>query len=98
MAEDEADWNLYRTFLAVVRGGSLSAAARVLGSTQPTIGRQIEALEAALDARLFTRSQRGLLPTAAAMELAGAIFSGSGWLQSLRASLHIYSDHGPQRR
>jgi DNA-binding transcriptional LysR family regulator len=70
MVENEADWNLYRTFLAVIRTGSLSAAARALGSTQPTIGRQIESLEAALDAELFTRSQRGLLPTAAAMELA----------------------------
>jgi DNA-binding transcriptional LysR family regulator len=69
MAENEADWNLYRTFLAVVRKGSLSAAARVLGSTQPTIGRQIEALEAALGVKLFTRSQRGLRPTAAATQL-----------------------------
>ena len=69
MAENEADWNLYRTFLAVIRAGSLSGAARALGSTQPTVGRQMEALEAALSAKLFTRSQRGLRPTAAAMQL-----------------------------
>jgi DNA-binding transcriptional LysR family regulator len=69
MINKEVDWNLYRTFLAVVRTGSLSAAARMLASTQPTVGRQLETLEAALGQKLFTRSQRGLLPTAAAKQL-----------------------------
>ena len=41
-------WGLYRIFLAVLEEGSLSGAARTLGLTQPTIGRQIEALEQAL--------------------------------------------------
>jgi DNA-binding transcriptional LysR family regulator len=59
------DWELCRTFLAVVRAGSLSAAARALGTTQPTVGRQIAALEAALGLPLFTRSPSGLRPTAA---------------------------------
>lgn len=63
------DWNLYRTFLAAVRAGSLSAAARRLGTTQPTAGRQIEQLEAALGGALFTRSPRGLTPTALASQL-----------------------------
>ena len=62
-------WDLYRTFLAVVREGSLSAAARRIGATQPTAGRHIEALEVAVGASLFTRSPRGLVPTAAAREL-----------------------------
>jgi DNA-binding transcriptional LysR family regulator len=65
----EPDWSLYRTFLAVVRERSFSAAARSIGSTQPTVGRQIEALEEALEVKLFSRSQRGLMPTAAAREL-----------------------------
>jgi len=69
MVAREPDWSLYRTFLAVVREGSLSAAARSLGSTQPTVGRQIEALEKKLDTALFARSHRGLAPTAAAREL-----------------------------
>lgn len=69
MADLEPDWSHYRTFLAVIRAGSFSAAARLTGSTQPTIGRQIQALEATLGRKLFTRSQRGLLPTAAAQEL-----------------------------
>lgn len=69
MVAHEPDWALYRTFLAVIRHGSLSAAARALQSTQPTVGRQIEVLEAALEASLFTRSPKGLVPTAAALNL-----------------------------
>jgi DNA-binding transcriptional LysR family regulator len=67
----EPDWNLYRTFLAVLDAGSLSGAARSLGIAQPTVGRQIEALEAALGGEaLFTRSPGGLRPTRAALALA----------------------------
>ncbi len=64
------DWDLWRSFLAVMQAGSLSAAARTLGIAQPTVGRHIEALEAALGgAPLFTRSPGGLLPTRAARAL-----------------------------
>lgn len=49
--------------------GSLSGAARALDMTQPTAGRHIAALEAALGQTLFTRSQTGLLPTDAALAL-----------------------------
>jgi len=59
----DPDWALYRTLLAVLDKGSLSAAARSLGLTQPTIARHVDALEAALGADLFVRSQRGLDPT-----------------------------------
>jgi DNA-binding transcriptional LysR family regulator len=69
MSKREPGWELLRTFLAVTRDGSLSGAARRLGLTQPTIGRHIEALEADLGLSLFTRSQRGLLATPAALEL-----------------------------
>lgn len=70
MAHSEPGWDLYRSFLAVLRLGSLSAAARALGLTQPTVGRHIATLQAALSGRvLFTRSQTGLMPTAAAHEL-----------------------------
>ncbi|PST20063.1 LysR family transcriptional regulator [Rhizobium sp. JAB6] len=65
----EPSWDFYRTFLAVLEHGSLSAAARELGLTQPTVGRHILALEQAVGAELFTRSQQGLLPTDAAMVL-----------------------------
>lgn len=62
-------WDLYRTFLAVLEEGSLSAAARSLALTQPTVGRHISELESALGLSLFTRSQTGLLPTDAARAL-----------------------------
>ncbi len=65
----EPGWDLHRSFLAVLRQGSLSAAARALGLTQPTIGRHIQALEQAFGFALFTRSQHGLAPTDAALEL-----------------------------
>ena len=62
-------WELYRTFLSVLREGSLSAAARKLGVTQPTAGRHIDALEKSLALTLFVRSQEGLQPTEAARSL-----------------------------
>lgn len=52
------DWNHIRAFLAVVQQGSLSAAARELGQTQPTLSRQISNLEGALRTTLFVRGNR----------------------------------------
>lgn len=57
------DWDGQRAFLAVLREGSLSGAARVLGVAQPTVRRRLEALEEAMGAALFTRSPLGLTPT-----------------------------------
>lgn len=62
-------WELYRSFLGVLKEGSLSGAARLLGITQPTVGRHIAALEKALGIALFTRSPTGLLPTDSALAL-----------------------------
>jgi DNA-binding transcriptional LysR family regulator len=59
------DWNDVRTFLAVAESGSLNAAARVLGMTQPTISRRMEDLEYRLGTRLFQRSSRGISLTEA---------------------------------
>lgn len=66
---EEPGWELYRSFLAVTRLGSLSAAARSLGTTQPTVGRHIETLEKQLGAALFSRSPTGLIPNSIALEL-----------------------------
>ena len=55
----EPDWNLIRSFLAVARSGTLSAAGRALLTTQPTIGRHINELEQSLDVILFQRSRDG---------------------------------------
>lgn len=73
MAADDIDWNLYRTFLHVLRAGSLSGAARTLGMSQPTVGRHIETLEALLGAALFTRSTDGLVPTTVAQHIAVSV-------------------------
>lgn len=67
------DWNHARAFLAVVQTGSLSAAARVLNQTQPTLGRQISALEQALGATLFERAGRTLTLTQTGADLAGHV-------------------------
>ena len=64
-------WELYRSFLGVLKEGSLSGAARALGITQPTVGRHVQALEQSLNLVLFTRSQSGLMPTEAALSLRG---------------------------
>ena len=63
------DWNHARAFLAAADGGSLSAAARRLGQTQPTVSRQIAALEDALNVTLFERTARSVILTEAGVEL-----------------------------
>ncbi|MCJ7598755.1 MAG: LysR family transcriptional regulator, partial [Methyloceanibacter sp.] len=63
------DWNQARAFLATVEEGSLSAAARALGMTQPTLGRQVAALEQELGVVLFERVGRGLTLTPNGLEL-----------------------------
>lgn len=70
MAPDRFDWTLVRSFLAVLEAGSLMAAARRLGSHQPTLSRHIAELESQLGTPLFERTGRGVVPTAAALALA----------------------------
>jgi DNA-binding transcriptional LysR family regulator len=65
----QPDWNHLRAFLATVETGSLSAAARSLGLTQPTLGRQVAALEQELGVLLFERVGRSLALTGAGREL-----------------------------
>ncbi len=57
---NKLDWALVQAFLAVAEAGSLSAAARRLGTSQPTLGRQIKAVEAKLGLDLFRRHPKGL--------------------------------------
>lgn len=63
------DWNRARAFLVTAEEGSLSAAARALGMTQPTLGRQVTALEEQLGLTLFDRAGRGLVLTDAGARL-----------------------------
>jgi DNA-binding transcriptional LysR family regulator len=63
------DWNRARAFLVTAEEGSLSAAARALGMAQPTLGRQVNALEDELGVVLFERVGRGLTLTPSGLEL-----------------------------
>ena len=63
------DWNCARAFLVTLETGSLSAAARALGLTQPTLSRQVATLEAELGVTLFERVGRGLEPTESGLAL-----------------------------
>ena len=58
-----------RCFLATYELGSLTAAAENLGYAQPSISEQIRALEKSIDARLFRRVGRGVVPTTVADSL-----------------------------
>lgn len=66
------DWRLVRSFLAALDHGSLLGAAKVLHTSQPTLGRHIAELESQLGVVLFERTGRGLVPTATALKLANA--------------------------
>jgi DNA-binding transcriptional LysR family regulator len=63
------DWNLIRSFVAVAETGSLSAAARRIGVSQPTLGRHIAELEASLGVALFRRGRSGYDLTESGMAL-----------------------------
>ena len=63
------DWNRARAFLVTAEEGSLSAAAKALGVSQPTLGRQVAALEEELSTALFERGGRGLELTRNGLEL-----------------------------
>jgi DNA-binding transcriptional LysR family regulator len=66
---EQIDWNLLRAFLHVAETGSMSAAARRLGLTQPTLSRQVAAIEQHLGVALFERIGKSLKPTATALAL-----------------------------
>ncbi len=66
---DLLDWSLVQAFLAVAETGSLSAAARRLGMSQPTLGRHVREMEAALGVTLFQREPRGMALTEAGAAL-----------------------------
>ncbi|MEO6920297.1 MAG: LysR family transcriptional regulator [Collimonas sp.] len=57
------EWSDLRVFLAIAREGTLGAAARKLGQTQPTMGRRLRALEEAVGHQLFQRTSDGFILT-----------------------------------
>jgi DNA-binding transcriptional LysR family regulator len=94
------DWDLFQSLHAVLEAGTLSAAAKLRGLTQPTLGRHIETLEQRLGSPLFLRSPRGLQPTDLALGLkphlhdmsaaaSAAVRDASGAADSLLGSIRI---------
>ncbi|HIG39524.1 MAG TPA: LysR family transcriptional regulator [Gammaproteobacteria bacterium] len=63
------DWNCARAFLVTLEKGSLSAAAKALNLTQPTLSGQVAALESELGVTPFERLAKGLGPTKSGLEL-----------------------------
>lgn len=76
------DWNLVRSFIAVVDAGSLTAAAKALGLAHPTVARHVQQLETALGIALFDRRPTGLALNRAGARLAA---SARGMRESARA-------------
>ncbi|GAA2797398.1 LysR family transcriptional regulator [Saccharopolyspora taberi] len=89
-APQAPDLNLLRTFLAVYRSGSFTAAAGLLGLSQPTVTTQIRSLERQLERELFQRLPRGVEPTSAAHEVATRV---AGPLDALASA----AGHGTAR-
>lgn len=75
------DWDAYRYFLAVADSGSLSAAARTLNVSQPTVGRQVQVLEQALNVRLFDRRPDGYGITDAGQRILSLVRDIDGSMQ-----------------
>ncbi|NKK66856.1 LysR family transcriptional regulator [Rhizobium leguminosarum bv. viciae] len=67
------EWSDLRLFLAIARFGTLGAAARSLGLTQPTMGRRLRALESSLGQTLFQRTTDGFVLT----DEGAAVFAGA---------------------
>lgn len=102
---NKMDWDDVRFFLAAANTGSLAAAARQLGTHQPTVGRRIEGLEHRLGVRLFQRHPQGLtltdegrriLAPAEAMSVAaGALRRASGRENiDVRGTIRIAAPNG----
>ncbi|MCX9154977.1 LysR family transcriptional regulator [Niveibacterium sp. 24ML] len=97
-AAPQPDWGLIRAFLAVVDAGSLTRAAEMLAISQPTLSRQIAALEAQTGSALFERTARGLHPTAAGdalveparrMQAAAQALAAAGQSQTLAGTVRM---------
>lgn len=66
---ERTDWNQLRAFLETAETGSLSAAARKLGLTQPTLSRQVAAIEQSMGVTLFERVGKRMVLTSTGLDL-----------------------------
>lgn len=99
------DWNHALAFWTTVEEGSLSAAARKLGLTQPTLSRQVVALEQSLGVTLFERLGKSLMLTEAGLDLIEHVramgaaaetvrLAASGQTQSIEGRVTISASDG----
>ena len=70
MDDRRFDWNLIKSFLAVLDAGTLSGAASATGTSQPMLGRHVDELETLTGLVLFERGRSGMTPTRNALALA----------------------------
>lgn len=96
---DSLSWSLVQSFLAVASEGSLSGAARLLGTSQPTVGRQIRQIEEQLGVTLFHRQPRGLKLTDTGQQVLGPAQAMADAMRqiSLTAAGRSYQLAGPVR-
>jgi DNA-binding transcriptional LysR family regulator len=99
MNKPPLSWDLIASYLAVRQMGSLSAAARSLHLSQPTVRRQIDALEGLLGVMLFTRSATGLTPAPGTegLQVLGEDMQGTAAAFARRATGIAAPDHGRVR-
>ncbi|MGK9170682.1 LysR family transcriptional regulator [Inquilinus limosus] len=88
------DWDDLRVIHAVAETGSLSAAARRLGLSQPTVGRRVQALEERLGLILFERRAEGYRPTAAGEALLPHLRAMAEAAAALEREARIQADPG----
>jgi len=88
-----ADFEWYRSFFYVYRQGTVSAAARALGLTQPAVSQHLAALESALGQALFTRTPRRMLPTARGRALYSSVADSVERLEAVTADPTSRLDH-----
>ena len=86
------DWEMMPSFLAVVRGGSLRSAARLLNVNYGTLNRNVQALEASYGTRLFHRSRKGFTLTDAGRALLPLAESGEEILQKARRHVEAWTE------
>lgn len=98
------DWNRARAVVATAEAGSLSGAARKLGLTQPTLGRQVSAMEEELGLTLFTRAGKRMTLTDAGLSLIDhfrtmaeaahrAALAASGQVQDIAGVVTVTASH-----
>lgn len=88
-----SDWNLLRAFISVHETGTLTEAARRLGTTQPSVGRHVRELETAVGEALFVRRPGRLEPTQRAHDLYATV---AGMKQAVASAQTLFS--GAQQR